>query len=254
MGGDSIPMPRFFLEGLDSSSGRAEITGEDVNHIRKVLRLQKNDEIVICDGRGTDYFSVIDDITPERVSASIIRFEKTLTEPPVSITLFQGIPKSDKMDLIIQKCVELGITEIVPVSTARTVVKLEDQKDCLKKAERWQRIALEASKQTGRGIIPRVNTPVNFNQAIKIAEAYENKIIPYEDEKTAGIGSAIKSFGPGKIAVFIGPEGGFSGEEIDMAREYGLRPVTLGPRVLRTETAGMAVLAILMYELGDMGR
>ncbi|MDD4494419.1 MAG: RsmE family RNA methyltransferase, partial [Eubacteriales bacterium] len=170
------------------------------------------------------------------------------------VILFQAIPKSKKMDTIIQKNVELGIHSIIPVSTARTVVKIDSGDSGRKKSERWQRISLEAAKQCKRGIVPVIETPVAFVEALKkYKECYDIGIIPCLREKNTGLKDVLRSSTFGSIAVFIGPEGGFTDEEVDLAVEEGIIPVTLGTRVLRTETAGFAVLSAIMYELGELG-
>lgn len=237
----------------DIHKDHINITGEDVVHIRKVLRLVPGDNIVVCDGEKSDYEAVIEEIKPDYVRARIKCINTSNTEPLVEVSLFQGIPKSDKMDYIIQKCVELGVNRIVPVVTERTIVRIENGKAGAAKTERWQRIALEAAKQCNRGIIPRVEQPVGFEEALGLSLKAQISIIPYEYEQKNGIRTFITGKEIERIGVFIGPEGGFSEKEIDKAVEEGIIPVTLGPRILRTETAGVAVMAILMYELGDVG-
>lgn len=253
MGGDGFQMPRFFVRDADPSAGFIKITGEDFNHIKNVLRLKKNDEVTICDGKGLDYISSIDEIGNDFITASVSRKEKNCNEPPLTVTLYQGIPKSDKMDFIIQKCVELGAAAFVPVETERSVVRLDNPRDGIKKTERWRRISTEAAKQSKRGIIPDVMPPVDFSQALLMASRSELSIMPYENEKANGLNKIIRGKNFSNISVFIGPEGGFSDSEIGKAAAAGIIPVTLGPRILRTETAGLAAVTILMYELGDMG-
>jgi 16S rRNA (uracil1498-N3)-methyltransferase len=175
------------------------------------------------------------------------------SEPNIYVTLFQGIPKSDKMDLIVQKCVELGVSKIVPVITERTVVKIDNQKDAIKKTDRWQKIILEAAKQCNRGIVPKIELPVSFEVALKTAAEAELALIPYEKEADNGLRRYLKQ-GTKRISVIIGPEGGFTENEIKKAEGLGIMPITLGPRILRTETAGITMLSILMYELGDVGK
>ena len=254
-------MARFFVktDPLELQNGRITITGHDVNHIANVLRASKGDELVLCDGAGTDYHVVIDQISKEKIGTVIRDARASATEPPVGITLFQGIPKADKMDYIIQKCVELGVRSIVPVITSRSVVRFGSARDAAAKTARWNRIALEAAKQCDRGIVPEVNGPVKFDEALELADGYGLKLFPYEEEKEGSLRKVLQEHrmammgsSPG-IAVFIGPEGGFDPEEAEKAVKSGFKPVTLGPRILRTETAGIAVAAIVMYELGDMG-
>jgi 16S rRNA (uracil1498-N3)-methyltransferase len=249
-------MPKFFVDEANVKSDRVIIAGDDVKHIKKVLRLNPGDRITVCDGKGNDYHANIEDMEPDRVIAGILDVRKSGTEPPIEVTLFQGIPKSDKMDLIIQKSVELGIIRIVPVSTERTVVRLDKKKDAANKVARWQRISLEAAKQCNRGVVPEVEHPVNFEDALRICRYAHLKIIPYEKEREYNLKKClgeVSGESPKNIAVFVGPEGGFSEDEVKNAVNSGVMPITLGPRILRTETAGIAVLSILMYELGDIG-
>jgi 16S rRNA (uracil1498-N3)-methyltransferase len=248
-------MSRFFIDKtlVDPASKRIVITGDDVNHIKNVLRIACGETITLSDGIGTDYFVSIERFEKDKIFTSIIDVKPNCTEPPVSITLFQGIPKSDKMDLIIQKSVELGVKKIVPVITDRTIVKFDSQKDIMAKTARWQRICLEAAKQCNRGIVPEVVTPVKFEKALEESGSYSLSIIPYEKETDYSLRDCLGLGINSMVSLFIGPEGGFTENEIRSAVNHGVKPVTLGPRILRTETAGIAVLSILMYELGDVG-
>ena len=246
-------MPRFFVNRDDIFPGHIIIGGDDVKHIKNVLRLKPGDEITLCDGRGTDYRAVIQEFGSSVISAGIKEAGPSPSEPAVEATLFQGIPKSDKMDFIIQKSVELGISRIVPVMNARTVVRFRDGKDMDKKTARWQRISLEAAKQCGRGIIPRVSVPLEFCEALELAADMDYSIIPYENCSGPGIRECLAKSEGSRVAYFVGPEGGFEEDEIDKACQKGVIPVTLGPRILRTETAAVTVLTILMYEKGDIG-
>lgn len=254
MGGDCIKMSRFFVNGKNILSDSIIITGEDVIHIKKVLRLKGGDNIIVSDGIGTDYHVEIQKIGSDMIDTKIINSYKNISEPPVNITLFQGLPKSDKMNYIIQKSVELGVKRIVPVITERTVVKISKNKDYKKRHQRWNRISMEAAKQCNRGIVPQVKYPIPFKDAIKIPANGGLKILPYEKEKSQGIKSILKDKPNNKdIFIYIGPEGGFSDREIELAFESEIKTISLGPRILRTETAGIVVLSILMYELGDVG-
>lgn len=254
MGGDGFQMARFFVspEAVDRDSGRIYINGGDVNHIKNVLRLGEGEHLEISDGSLNEYDARIETFEKDRITAAIVKASKNSTEPPIEVTLYQGIPKSDKMDLIIQKCVELGVSRVVPVITGRTVVKFGSGRDAAEKTARWQKISLEASKQCGRGRIPVVTEPVKLEKALKDARGYELCIIPYEKESVRGIAAVLTAGKFRNAGVFIGPEGGFTEDEIRLARDSGAAPVSLGPRILRTETAGLAVLSILMYEAGDM--
>lgn len=250
-------MSRFFVsaEAVDLKNGRITITGEDVKHIKNVLRGAPGDRLHLSDGMGVDYEVVIDIIEKDSITARIVKAEDNATEAPIHITLFQGIPKADKMEYIIQKCVELGVKRIVPVMTERTVVKLDNPRDAASKTARWKRIALEAAKQCDRGVVPIVDEPVRLEAALKLAQDCDLRLLPYEEEIMGNLRQYItKSEAAGKIssiALFIGPEGGFCPDEVEKAVEMGFKSVSLGPRILRTETAGAAVIAIIMYELGD---
>jgi 16S rRNA (uracil1498-N3)-methyltransferase len=244
-------MNRFFVDVDGRSLGQSiDITGEDVNHIKNVLRLKMNEQIIISDGRGRDYHCRISGIGNEKIVAQIEDVCDNFSELPTEITLFQGFPKSDKMELIIQKTVELGVVRIVPVMTKRTIVKLEDKK-AAKKIERYNGIALSAAKQSGRGIVPEVTMPVSFKEALDMATTFDMNIIPYEEAEGMEYSRKVINDIKGKktLGIFIGPEGGFAREEVEEAINTGVIPITLGHRILRTETAGMAVMSIIMYEL-----
>lgn len=246
-------MNRFFVDDPGAFSDRSVvITGEDVNHVKNVLRLKENDELIVSDGRGRDYHCRISGITNEEVVADICDICDNFSELSTEITLFQGFPKGDKMELIIQKTVELGVTRIVPVMTKRTVVKLDDKK-AKKKTERYNMIAESAAKQSGRGMIPEVTMPVSFAEAVSMAEKLDMNIIPYEEaegvEYSRNIIKNIK--GKKSLGIFIGPEGGFAREEVEKALDAVVSAITLGHRILRTETAGMAVISIIMFELEE---
>ena len=242
-----IKMPKFFFHKNDISRGQVQLFGEDEKHIKTVLRAREGEEITLCDGEGMDYQCRIASL--ERgVLLDILSKDVCETEPKTKITLYQGLPKADKMELIIQKCVELGIDRIVAVSTERAIVKL-DKKET-KKLERWQKIAEAAAKQSGRGKIPEIGQQVlKFKEAVAEAKELDGAIIPYEREQETGIRQFVQNFKGESVGVFIGPEGGFADEEIALAQENGITPITLGKRILRTETAGMTTTAILLYEL-----
>jgi 16S rRNA (uracil1498-N3)-methyltransferase len=247
-------MNRFYVDKSRIDAKRVKITGEDVRHITRVLRLGIGDKLVICDGCNTDYDGIIQRITKEEVSVALGQGRCSGTEPPVELVLFQSITKGTKMDYIIQKGTELGIRRLVPVVTSRTVVRLEGQHDEAKKVARWQRIALEAAKQSRRGIIPAVDMPVGFKQAIGMMRDFDLALMPYEGEGSNTVTSTCSSRqGIDRIALLIGPEGGFDENEVDRARNAGIDTVKLGPRILRTETAGMVLIVMLMYLFGDLG-
>ena len=243
-------MPRFFVEDCSQSDKTISIVGEDVNHIKNVLRLHIGDEITISDGNNKDYICRISELAADYVLADIEDIQANAAELPVRIVLFQGMPKSDKMELIIQKATELGVAEIVPVMTKRTVVKLEPKKEA-KKLERYNAIAMSAAKQSGRGFIPVVKDFMSFKQALNYAKEFDMNIIPYENAKGIAYAKEVVASVPNckTLGIFIGPEGGFAKEEVDLAVEMGAKCITLGNRILRTETAGLALLSILMFEL-----
>ncbi|HHV97935.1 MAG TPA: 16S rRNA (uracil(1498)-N(3))-methyltransferase [Clostridiaceae bacterium] len=256
-------MSRFFVEKNniygDNTGDKIIITGDDYNHIKTVLRCKVGETLILCDGEKNDFTVRIDAFEANRIITTILHKQENNTEPLASVTLFQSIAKGEKMDFIIQKCVELGVKSIVPVVTERTVVRLGDGKDKIKKRERWQRIALEAAKQCNRGIIPQVELPLMFSEVIEKANKFHLSMIPYEREKDftlryvlADFKKKMLGYKKAEIAIFIGPEGGFSEKEVEAGTKAGLIPITLGPRVLRTETAALAVLSIIMYELEAM--
>lgn len=238
-------MPRFFADRECFSGGCVVIEGDDVKHISKVLRLREGDGITVCDKCGTDSECVIEEISPARVLARIVSESRNTAEPNVRLTVYQGLPKGDKMDYIVQKCVELGAARIVPVITKRAV---SVPRDCAKKCERWQRIAAEAAKQCGRGVIPTVEPVVDFAAVIASMSADALNIMPYECERDITLKKAVRGTDKSEINIIIGPEGGFDETEAETARENGLVTVTLGARILRTETASPAVCAAIMYE------
>ena len=243
---------------MDEGRGLVFIGGSDVNHIRNVLRMRPGEQIRVSNGRDKDYLCALEEIGEEQVTARILEAEES-TELPGEIWLFQGLPKSDKMELIIQKAVELGAAKIVPVATKRAVVKLDRKKE-ESKGKRWNAISESAAKQSKRLIIPEVTKVMTMKEACALAASFDVGFIPYE--KAEGMGETRRSLGavrPGmRIGVFIGPEGGFEEEEVALAIQSGIRPLTLGRRILRTETAGLYVLSVLGFLLeetdGSMGR
>lgn len=248
-------MYRFFVPREQIYEDYAEITGDDVNHIKNVLRMGRGEKVVISCGQGTDYYCIIKDVQPECIVLDIEREEPVRTELPVSVTLFQALPKADKMEWIIQKSVELGVTEIVPVQTRRSVVRLNDAK-AAKKLKRWQAVAEAAAKQSGRGIIPKIHEVVSFSEAIQHAGQMQYSIIPYElfDDMASTLKTIDRVCGGESIGIFIGPEGGFERGEVEQAMDAGVMPVSLGRRILRTETAGLAILSVLMFRVeGERG-
>ncbi len=244
-------MSNFFIDSGNIDGENAYVTGSDVNHIKNVLRMKESDEIKLSAGDGLLYTAVISEFLPDRIVCRIIDCEGGRSELPARIILFQGLPKKDKMELIIQKAVELGVSEIVPVMMKRTIVKLEDNKKEQKKLERWRTISLTAAKQSGRAIVPEVSDFITFNEAVKRAKGLEYNLIPYENEK--GMDKArelIKEVKNKKsIGIFIGPEGGISEDELELAINAGAKPISLGNRILRTETAGLALVSVIAFEI-----
>ncbi|MBM7614658.1 16S rRNA (uracil(1498)-N(3))-methyltransferase [Alkaliphilus hydrothermalis] len=251
-------MNRFFVEASQINEATKEILieGEDVKHISKVLRLSEGDNVEICDGISYEYIGRIKSIDKNNVFLSIVEKKGVEREAPVKITLYQGVPKATKMDIIIQKTTEMGIAEIVPVTTQRTVVQFHNDKDREKKTERWQKIAQEAAKQSKRGIIPKIHMPISFGEALEHGLKNQLNIMAYELEEEKGLKSLLldeKYSGVKEIGIWVGPEGGYSETEVADGLKEGLKSITLGPRILRTETAGFALLSMIMYEIGDLG-
>lgn len=246
-------MYQFFVEPSQISDKQVIITGSDVNHIKNVLRMKIGEELAVSNGLdGKEYRCGILSMTEEAVVCELRFIKEDGIELPSKIYLFQGLPKADKMELIIQKAVELGAYEIIPVATKRCVVKL-DAKKAKNKIARWQSISEAAAKQSKRKVIPVVHDVLEFKDAIAYAKTLSKNLIPYElsegMDETKRIISEIGEEKPDSIGVFIGPEGGFDEKEIALAMENDIVPITLGKRILRTETAGFTTLAFLMYHL-----
>lgn len=244
-------MPRYFVLPEQIIGQEISIIGEDAKHLGTVLRARPGDTVTICDGQGADYETEVAEVSKENVLLKIRSKQQTVSEPEVKITLFQGVPKGDKLDTVIQKCVELGVARIVPMITERVVVRLSGKEE--KKAARYQRIAEAAAKQSGRGRIPQVAPILDFDAAITEAKQLDAAIFFYEEERERQLREILQTFQGKTLGIFIGPEGGFSPEEAEKARMAGFPAATLGKRILRTETAGMAAIAILLYEL-EQGR
>ena len=241
-------MSRFFVDTDAISSDKIILTDDNMHHLVNVLRHRVGDEVTVSDSSGFDYICSIVEINKDSVILKITDKTKNASEPLVKISLFQGVPKGDKLSLIVEKCVEAGVFEITPVDMARCVSKLS-KKDFAKKKERLDKISLSASKQSGRGIVPNVNHLISFNEFLDLKDEFDLVIFPYEDEKNTSLKEVIKNFKGEKIAVIIGPEGGFSKEEAEKIIANNISSVTLGNRILRTETAGMATIFNILYEL-----
>lgn len=233
-------MPRFFTDNI--TENKAIITGDDAKHIGKVLRAKTGERVIVCDGRGYDYECEISEIS-DNIILNVLKKYPNDTEPSVRVHLFQALPKSDKMEYIIQKAVELGVNEITPVLTSRCISRPDESK-MKKKTARWNAISETAAKQCGRGIIPIVHDIVSYKQAVETASSSETAIIFYENGGER-INSIVKS-DVKEISVFVGCEGGFEQSEVDFAVASGIKPATLGKRILRCETAPICALSVIM--------
>lgn len=243
-------MHRFFVEASQIEGTNIHIIGQDAHHIKNVLRMRPKEKILISDGDKTEYTCYIEELSEDEVLAKVMFAKESGLELPSKIYLFQCIPKNDKMELIIQKAVELGACEIIPVAASRCVVKLDAKKEA-SKLKRWNGISESAAKQSKRMYIPEVTSVMKFQEALEYAKKIDVKLIPYELAKgMEATRECISGIQPGQsVAIFIGPEGGFEESEVQMAMDAGFLPITLGKRILRTETAGFTVLSILMYHL-----
>ena len=243
-------MYHFFAKHENIFDNYILIDGEDVNHMKNVLRMNENDKILISSGDNIDYHCYISKIESNRIIANIELIDEEGKELPSKIYLFQGLPKADKMELIIQKAVELGAFEIVPVAMKRCVVKLDKKKEDTK-LKRWNGISESAAKQSKRSIIPNVSNVMTYKEAIEYGKKLDIVLLPYEcAEGMSETKRIISSIEPGlSIGIFIGPEGGFDMSELDIAMKSDFKVITLGKRILRTETAGLMVLSVLMFEL-----
>ncbi|MEG1448306.1 MAG: 16S rRNA (uracil(1498)-N(3))-methyltransferase [Oscillospiraceae bacterium] len=243
-------MPRFFTNEIDDN--KAYIKNDDAKHIKKVLRMKIGDTIDICDTNGYDYMGIISELSDGLVCVDLLEKSLSKSEPNINLTLYQAVPKGDKMEFIIQKATELGAAKIVPVVT-KYCVSRPDEKSAKKKTERYQRIALEAAKQSQRGKIPVIENQIGFEQAISEMGKSQHSIIFYE-KATDSFENAIKKASENNkdISIMIGSEGGFSEEEIAWAMEKGIQIVSLGNRILRCETAPLTAISIIMYETGNI--
>lgn len=256
-------MDRFFVEPehLNLDDKTLYVDGEDVKHISKVLRYGQGDEIEVCDSNGHEYICRIESIDKTRIDLSIVDEVDINRESRIRVSLYQGVPKSTKMEIILQKLTEAGVDEIVLVNTKRSVVNIKGDK-ADKKFDRWERIIYEAAKQCKRGLIPKLRGILSFKEALEDMGKNDINICPYEVEKSLGIKEALQTGQVKKIlenkdevrvGIFIGPEGGFAEEENEMVKAAGIASVTMGPRIFRTETASIVATAITLYELGDIG-
>lgn len=247
-------MRRFFTEPDNIKDGIIEIY-EDSRHIEKVLRMNCGDRILVFDGTGTEYTAKLISIEKQLCRAEIESSEISPAEPRVHITLFQGLPKSGKMETIIQKAVELGVYEIVPVMMDRCVTRINDQKAGEEKAKRWNKVSVEAAKQCGRGKTPKVNTPITFDEAVCRMVEMDLAVMPYEKlghEGDLGMKKLLESAGDvATVGIMVGPEGGFADSEADSAMAKGVKAVGLGKRILRTETVSGALIPVIMFYMDE---
>lgn len=241
-------MANFYITKDDIEDNMAVIKGEEAQHISRVLRMKKGDKVTLCDGEGMFYDATLTDFEDKTVTAEITSQYVAQTEPKVQLTVFQGVPKNPKLETIIQKLTEIGAVRLVPMDTRRAVAKLDKSA----KVDRLRKIAQEAAKQSKRGIVPEVLDAVPFKKAVEMAAKADLALIPYEQESEVSIKKALAGKTPETVSVMIGPEGGFDEDEILLAKEAGVQSVTLGKRILRTETAPLTVASIVLYELGEM--
>lgn len=247
-------MDRFFVEknNINLENNTCIIEGEDVKHISKVLRCKIGEELEVCDKDNNEYICEITNIDKNIVNLDILEKADIKRESNLKIRLYQGLPKGPKMEMILQKLTEVGVDEIVLVQTKRSVAKVDDKKED-KKFDRWERIIYEAAKQSKRGKLPKLRGVLSFKEALEEMQNNDMNICPYENERTVSIKKAIKNSDIKNIGIFVGPEGGFAEEEIEKIQEIGSKVVSLGPRILRTETASVVASSIVLYELSDLG-
>lgn len=241
-------MPKFFFDPRTVRDGVVTLDGENAKHLIKVLRIREGDGLILCDGASFDYDATVKSVAKDSLEAYLIKKYENPAEPETKITLFQGLPKGDKLSYIVEKAVEAGVCEIAPVLLKRSVAR-SDKKDFAKKAERYQKIAESAAKQSNRGIIPAVSPLHSLDEVIARRDIFDLLLMPYECEREDSLKNALAACPDAKkIAVIIGPEGGFDEEEVQRLTKAGFRSVSLGTRILRTETAGIASIFQILYE------
>ena len=247
---------RIFIEkiALLEPGSNFRLTGEESKYIARVLRLVEGETVIISSSKGPEYLTTIIAVEKKSVLLKVESIDETNRESGLDITLCQSLPKSKKMDLIIQKCTELGVRRFIPFTSSRSVSR-PDNKEGSEKVKRWEKIALEASRQCGRRFIPPVENVIKFDDLLqKMADLDNNvlKLIPWESEDNKSL-RQLSDNEIGRVILLIGPEGGFSSEEVDRAKKAGVIPISLGSRLLRTETAGLATVSMVQYIWGDMG-
>jgi 16S rRNA (uracil1498-N3)-methyltransferase len=236
--------PRVFLPHDQITKEKAEIRGSDVNYLKNVLRLKEGEEVLVLDGKSRMYATRIESIEKDRIICKIIELRSYKSETPFKITIAQGLPKAKKMDLIIEKGTELGVSAIIPTICERSVPKPQGNK-----LERWRRIAKEAAEQCGRLVVPQIHPIVKFEEILRLKGEYDLALIPWEIEKERSLKKVLTALPtpPQKVLILIGPEGGFSSKEVEEAEKKGFLPITLGNRILRTETVALSILSMFMY-------
>lgn len=247
-------MDRFFTpkSNINLEQNTCIIEGEDVKHISRVLRCKENDKLEVCDMDNNEYICEIREINKDNILLDIIEKVNIKRESSLKVKLYQGMPKGTKMELILQKLTEIGVDEIVLVQTKRSVTKIDNKKED-KKIERWERIIYEAAKQSKRGKIPTLRGVLSFKEALKDMGNNDLNLCPYENERTISIKECLKDVNASTIGIFVGPEGGFEEDEIEKIQDMDGKVVSLGPRILRTETASVVASSIVLYELSDLG-
>ncbi len=256
-------MQRYFVPAAQFSEHSVTITGEDARHIIKVMRSEEGDELIACDGEQLDVLAAIESMTDGVVTARIVERLEQLSEAKVHVTIAQSLPKGDKMETVIQKCTELGAAAFVPFLSARTVVQYDLRKE-EKRLQRWSKIAKEAAEQSHRSRVPVIQHPLSWKQLIASLEAYDLICFCYEKEDGSQLRDVVQPFAaslaqrqqseqPARVLIVVGPEGGFTEQEVETAEQHGAVSTGLGRRILRTETAAMTALACIMYETGEMG-
>jgi len=241
-------MHRFFVQPDAILNHRVTITGEDAVHALRVLRMRVGDKAMVYDGANHAYEGTVETAAKDSLTLSLGEMQLLHTEPATQITLCQGMPKAGKLELILQKGTELGISTFLPFYSVRSVPKPGKAE----KVERYQRVAYEAAKQSGRGILPKVEAPADFSGFLQEIERHELALVAWEEEHGRSLSQVLQESDSGDIALIIGPEGGFGPEEVEKMKEHGVLPVTLGPRILRTETAGLVMATAVLFQRGDM--
>lgn len=243
-------MPHFFVPPENVADGRFHLGPEESRHLAVVLRRKPGDEVLLFDGADRSFRALLETVAPERVAGRILEASPRRPLLPYRLRLFQGLPKGEKMELILEKMTELGASEIVPVVTERSVARVPADR-LAKRMDRWRRIVLAAAKQCGQTDLPEVREPVSFTEALSLLRPGELTLLPWEGEGSRLLRDAVRGAGaPALVNLFIGPEGGFSPAEVEAARAKGAVPVSLGPLILRTETAGLMSASAFLYEFG----